>query len=161
MEASEDRGPDFEDLWEGFSPLTWCQKSSPRSWSTQLRILMYEQQVQCWVWLYHVVSWSFKFISDNEFILQSIGVSGPVGNEDLSKKKKKDPNRLKKPKSAFLLWCKEHRQTVCAYYCRLPLFFLKISKGRQQIEVLGYSINWNLYCCYAWNISNSFVLRFF
>jgi len=43
----------------------------------------------------------------------SLGVPGPVGNEDLSKKKKKDPNRLKKPKSAFLLWCKEHRQTVC------------------------------------------------
>ena len=92
--------------------------------------------------------------------LQSLGVPGPVGNEDLSKKKKKDPNRLKKPKSAFLLWCKEHRQTVCPYYCRMPLFSLKISKEKQQTEVLGYSINWNFYCCYAWNISNSFVLRF-
>lgn len=54
------------------------------------------------------------YLTTNLF-LQSLGVPGPVGNEDLSKKKKKDPNRLKKPKSAFLLWCKEHRQTVCAY----------------------------------------------
>ncbi|XP_024380209.1 high mobility group B protein 6 isoform X1 [Physcomitrium patens] len=37
----------------------------------------------------------------------------PNAPEDLTKKKKKDPNRLKKPKSAFLLWCKVHRQKVC------------------------------------------------
>lgn len=39
-------------------------------------------------------------------------MSAPKSPEDLGKKKKKDPNRLKKPKSAFLLWCKEHRQKV-------------------------------------------------
>lgn len=43
----------------------------------------------------------------------NLSMSAPDAAEDLTKKKKKDPNRLKKPKSAFLLWCKEHRQKVC------------------------------------------------
>ena len=38
-------------------------------------------------------------------------MSAPKSPDDLAKKKK-DPNRVKKPKSAFLLWCKDHRQKV-------------------------------------------------
>lgn len=45
-------------------------------------------------------------------LVQNLSMSGPDAPEDLTKKKKKDPKRLKKPKSAFLLWCKEHRQKV-------------------------------------------------
>jgi len=40
----------------------------------------------------------------------SLGVPPPSG--DMAKKKKKNSNRLKKPKSAFLLWSKEQRQAV-------------------------------------------------
>ncbi|CAK9228950.1 unnamed protein product [Sphagnum troendelagicum] len=40
----------------------------------------------------------------------SLGV--PLPSDDMAKKKKKNSNRLKKPKSAFLLWSKEQRQAV-------------------------------------------------
>ncbi|KAG0621684.1 hypothetical protein M758_3G040200 [Ceratodon purpureus] len=43
----------------------------------------------------------------------NFSMAAPMSPEDLSKKKRKDPNRLKRPKSAFLLWCKDHRQKVC------------------------------------------------
>ncbi|CAK9878281.1 unnamed protein product [Sphagnum jensenii] len=36
----------------------------------------------------------------------------PLPSDDMAKKKKKNSNRLKKPKSAFLLWSKEQRQAV-------------------------------------------------
>lgn len=48
----------------------------------------------------------------------------PDAPEDLSKKKKKDPNRLKKPKSAFLLWCKDHRQMVQYIFPDILTWFL-------------------------------------
>jgi hypothetical protein len=43
-------------------------------------------------------------------VAQSLGAPPP--SDDLAKKKKKNSNRLKKPKSAFLLWSKEQRQAV-------------------------------------------------
>lgn len=43
----------------------------------------------------------------------TLNLSTTDAPEDLTKKKKRDPKRLKKPKSAFLQWCKEHRKKVC------------------------------------------------
>lgn len=43
----------------------------------------------------------------------NLSVPNPSAPEDKNKKQKKDPKRLKKPKTAFLLWCKDYRQKVC------------------------------------------------
>ncbi len=59
---------------------------------------------------------------------QSLG--GPPPSDDIAKKKKKNSNRLKKPKSAFLLWSKEQRQAVrsIALSWRIGDFILATSR---------------------------------
>ncbi|CAK9274834.1 unnamed protein product [Sphagnum jensenii] len=42
----------------------------------------------------------------------TLSLGMPLPSDDMAKKKKKNSNRLKKPKSAFLLWSKEQRQAV-------------------------------------------------
>jgi hypothetical protein len=67
-------------------------------------------------------------------VAQSLGV--PLPGDDMAKKKKKNSNRLKKPKSAFLLWSKEQRQAVRpkALSCRIGDFILTTSRVVRKSE---------------------------
>jgi hypothetical protein len=47
----------------------------------------------------------------------------------MAKKKKKNSNRLKKPKSAFLLWSKEQRQAVSSIALSWRIGFILATSG--------------------------------